>query len=236
MSDIFRTTRWSVVLSAARDGTESRRALEWLCETYWQPIYVYIRRRGHDAENAADLTQSFILTLLEGKPLQRIDPKLGKFRAYLLASVNHFLSNERDRTRAMKRRAEQASLWLDLEDAERQYQLESAPALGPDELFEAKWARTVLQDALRRLEQDYDASNGTALFRRLRGHLTGEDPAYDRLADELGMTAGALRVAVHRMRRKLGTLLREAVAHTVSDPKDVDGELRRLLEAAGRGA
>lgn len=236
VADRFQTTRWSVVLSAVRGGEGSVEALEWLCTTYWYPLYAFVRRQGHDAEAARDLTQSFFVSLLQQSALKKIDPQLGRFRAFLLASMNHFLSNERERENALKRRAEDPAFRVDLDTAERQYALEPAASLSPEELFESRWARTVLDRALRRMDEEHEATDKADLFRRLRGHLTGEEPAYDRMADDLGMTQGALRVAVHRLRRRLGTLLREEVAQTVSHPSDVDAELRSLLQAAGRGA
>ncbi len=236
MADRFPTTRWSVVLTATRGDQESRAALESLCKTYWYPLYVFVRSHGHDAEQARDLTQSFFLSLLQQSALKAIDPRLGKFRAFLLASMNHFLSNHREREGAFKRRADDPAFRVDLEDAERQYNLEPAASLSPEEMFESRWARTVLDRVLRRMKEEHKSADKAELFRRLRGHLTGEEPAYDRLADDLGMTQGALRVAVHRLRRRLATLLREEVAQTVSDPTDIDAELRSLLQSAGRGS
>jgi len=234
MADPFQDTRWSVVLAAARGGKDSRAALEWLCSNYWYPLYAYVRRKGCDAELARDLTQGFFVSLFEQDSLRRIDPKLGKFRAFLLASMNHFLSNEKEREAAVKRRAENPAFRVDLDGVERRYELESSSELSPEAMFESKWARTVLDRAMRRLREEHESTDKGEMFRRLRGYLTGEEPAYDRLADDLGMTQGTLRVSVHRLRRRLGALLREEVAATVSDPAEVDGELRSLLEAAAR--
>lgn len=236
MADPFPTTSWGVVLSATRGDPKSVAALESLCKTYWYPLYVFVRHQGHDVEDARDLTQSFFVSLLQQSALKAIDPRLGKFRAFLLASMNHFLSNHRVRERAFKRRADDPAFCVDLEGAERQYALEAVASLSPEELFESRWARAVLDRGLRRLREEHESADKMELFRRLRGHLTGEGSAYDEVADDLGMTQGAVRVAVHRLRLRLGSLLREEVAQTVSDPADVDAELRSLLQAAGRGA
>lgn len=234
MADRFQTTRWSVVLSAAQGGKGSGEALEWLCKCYWYPLYVFVRRKGHDAETARDLTQSFFVSVLESDALQKIDPRLGRFRTFLLTSMSHFLSNQRERVRAFKRRADDPAFRVELDSAEQQYALEPATSLSPEDMFESRWARTVLDRVLQRLSEEHEAADKGDMFRRLRGYLTGDEPAYDRLAEDLGMTQGALRVAVHRLRRRLGALLREEVAHTVSEPADVDAELRSLLQAAGR--
>ena len=234
MADRFQDTRWSVVLSAARGGDESKAALEWLCMSYWYPLYAYVRRRGHDSESARDLTQGFFVSLLERDALRSLDPKLGKFRAFLLASMNHFLSNEREREAALKRHAYVSARQIDLEGIERRYAGEPVAQFTPEALFESRWARTVLDRALKRLQEEHASVDKAELFRRLRGHLTGEEPSYEALAADFGMTQGALRVTVHRLRRRLGAILRDEVAQTVSDPAEVDDELRGLLVAAGR--
>lgn len=234
MTDRFRTTRWSVVLSAARGGDGSREALEWLCVTYWYPLYAFVRRQGHDAHAASDLTQSFFLSLIERSSLRQIDPRLGKFRAFLLASIKNFLSHELERENALKRRADSPAFQVDLEAAERRYVHEPHDELGPEELFQARWARAVLDRALRRMSEEHETAGKQDIFRRLRAHLTDVELPYDRTAAALDMTEGAVRVAVHRLRRRLGELLREEVAQTVADPADIDEELRDLLKAAGR--
>jgi len=236
VSDRFQTTHWSLVLAAARGGEGAAAALEWLCGAYWYPLYAFIRRQGHDADAARDLTQSFFLHVIEKDALKAIDPRLGKFRAFLLASVKNFMANEREREGAQKRRADHPAFRLSLEDAEPRYLNERPADLSPEELFERRWARAILDRAVRRLEKEHAAASRGEVFARLRGHLTGEEAAYDRMAEELGMTEGALRAAVHRMRRRLGTLLREEVAQTVASPADIEDEIRQLLQAAGRGS
>ena len=236
MADQFQTTRWSLVLEAAQGAEGSAGALAWLCETYWYPLYAFIRRQGNDADAARDLTQSFFLHLLDKQALQRIDPQQGRFRAFLLASAKNFLANERAHEQALKRRADNPAFQLGFDDAEQRYVAEPATVLGPDDLYETRWALSVLDRAMRRLEEEQESAGKAASFTRLRGHLTGEEAPYDRLARDLESTAGALRVAVHRLRVRLGALLREEVAQTVSDPRDIDHEIRCLLEAIGRAA
>jgi RNA polymerase sigma factor (sigma-70 family) len=234
VADRFQTTRWSLVLAAAQGGEGSGEALEWLCGAYWYPLYAFIRRQGHDADAARDLTQSFFLHILEKNALSKIDPRQGRFRAFLLASVKNFLSNERVRERALKRRADDPAFRLTLEGAEQRYLGEHAAALSPEDLFGTRWARTVLDRVMRRLGDEHESAGKGEVFNRLRGHMTGEEASYDSLAADLGTSAGALRVTLHRMRQRLGVLLREEVAHTVSSPADIDNEIRELLQAAGR--
>jgi RNA polymerase sigma-70 factor (ECF subfamily) len=236
MVDRFRTTRWSLVRAAAGDDGVRAEALQWLCETYWYPLYGFVRRQGHDAESARDLTQSFFLTLLEKDALRDLDPQLGRFRAFLLAAMKHFLSHEREKRKALRRRADDPAFRFDFEVAEGRYLREPAIERTPEDLFVARWAASVLDRAVRRLGDEYDASGKGELFGRLRGHLTGEEGAYAGLAAALDMTEGALRVAVHRMRRRLGLLLREEVAQTVESPDEIDDEIRFLLHAIARAS
>ena len=234
MADRFQTTRWSLVLAAAKGGEGSAEALEWLCATYWYPLYGFIRRQGHGSEEARDLTQSFFLSLLDRKSLRRIDPLEGRFRAFLLASIKNFLSHESDRKRALKRRSDDPAFRMDFEHAEARYLREGTGSLTPEDLYASHWARTILDRALRRLGEEHETTGKGETFRRLSGHLTGEEPPYDRLAADLGTTEGALRVAVHRLRLRLGDLLRAEVGQTVSNPGDIDGEIRNLLQAIER--
>ena len=236
MADRFLTTRWSLVLAAAKGDERSGEALEWLCATYWPPLYAFIRRQGHDSESARDLTQSFFLSLLDRNSLRRIDPGEGRFRSYLLASIKHFLAHDRDRQHALKRRTEDPQFRLDFEGAETRYLREAAAGASPEEIYESRWARTVLDRALRRLSEEHEATGKREMYRCLSGCLTGEEIDYGRVAAQLGMTQGSLRVTVHRMRRRLGVLLRAEVAHTVADPNDVKGEVKYLVQAIGRAS
>ncbi len=228
----FATTRWSQVLAAGQDPTpESREALARLCEIYWYPLYAYVRRWGYDADEAQDLTQEFFSRLLEKEYLRDADPTRGRFRSFLLASLKHFLSNERDRASAVKRGGRAVLVALERETAEGLYRLEPADLETPDKIFERRGALTLLERTLTRLRDEADEAGKSALFARLEGYLTGEQDTvpYAQLAGELGMSEGAIKVAVHRLRRRFGALLREEIGETVSDPAAVDDEIRELF-------
>ena len=231
MDGRFETTHWSLVL-AARTGksVESRTALEALCGAYWFPLYAFIRREGYAAEEARDLTQGYFARLVERRDLKDVRPELGRFRSFLLVSVKHFLSNERDRERAKKRSPGSPLVSLDAQDAEARYSFEPADALTPETLFERKWAMTVLERTLGRLGEE-NAGQKAQRFEALRAHLSGDEPAasYRELGETLGMSEDAVKVAVHRLRRRFGELLREEIADTVREPGEVDDEIRHLL-------
>jgi RNA polymerase sigma-70 factor (ECF subfamily) len=231
-SSAFPTTAWSVV-SKARLGlsAESRSALAELCEAYWQPLYVYARRRGQGADEARDLTQGYFAVLLEKDYLGDVRPREGRFRAFLLASFRNFLSKERDRSRALKRGGGAVPLSIDAARAEAWHAAEPVESRTPEAVFERRWALTVLERALDRLRREAaDARRGEE-FERLHGYLTGREPRtpYREVAAELGMSEGAVKVAVHRLRQRFGRLLRAEIAATVADPGQVDDELRHLL-------
>jgi RNA polymerase sigma factor (sigma-70 family) len=228
----FRTTRWTVVLAAAKgEGAASRDALGSLCEAYWYPVYAFVRRQGFGAEEARDLTQGYFTRLIEHRGLKNVRPELGRFRSFLLASVRHYLSNERDREQARKRAPEKPLVPLDAQSAEDRYQAEPEDALTPETVFEQKWAMTVFERALLRLRAEWIGDEKSRRFLAFRRFLTGDEPApsYRELAPELGMTEDAVKVSVHRLRQRYGELLREEIGQTVNDPADVDDELRHLL-------
>ena len=230
----FATTEWSLVL-AAGDGRapDSRKALASLCETYWYPVYAQIRFRGWDAETAKDLTQGFFAELLEKRSLRRADPQRGRFRSFLKSSIDHFLSHERRRAAALKRGGGRSLISLDFDDAEAQYRLEPTADRAPDRLFERRWARATLNRVLARLEEESDATGEGHRLRRLASFLTGRTPGerYRHVAAELGMSETAVKVAVHRLRRRYGQLLRVEVARTIDDPREVDAEIKYLFSA-----
>jgi RNA polymerase sigma-70 factor (ECF subfamily) len=232
----FVTTRWSLVLAAgARTSAESRKALETLCRLYWYPLYAYVRRRGYDADESQDLTQGFFARLIEKHAVQAADPHRGRFRSYLLACLKHFLANEWDRAGAQKRGGGRTVISLDVRDAEGRYRLEPADELTAERLFERRWALTLLEMVLAELWRQYQRDGRQRLFDRLKGFLGG-GPAggpYSRVAEELGMTEAAVKVAVHRLRRRYRELLREHIARTVASPEDVDDEVRQLFVAIG---
>lgn len=228
----FATTRWSQVLAAGHAPTTvSREALASLCEVYWYPLYAYVRRWGYDADEAQDLTQEFFSRLLEKHFLGDADPARGRFRSFLLASLKHFLSNERDRASAVKRGGRVTIVALEVETAEGLYRLEPPDADTPDKIFERRWALTLLERTLALLRQEFEASGKAEMFSRLEGYLTGEQDTvpYAQLATDLQTSEGAIKVAVHRLRRRFGNLLRQEIAETVSDPQEVDGEIRELF-------
>lgn len=230
----FATTRWSQVLAAGRGHSEdSREALSRLCESYWYPLYSYVRRWGFDADQAQDLTQEFFARLLEKHYLRAADPARGRFRSFLLASLKHFLSNERDRTSAVKRGGRATVLPLEFENAEGRYSREPPDTDTPETLYERRWATALLERTLARLKAEFDAAGKGAAFASLEGYLTGEQetPPYADLGARLGMSEGAVKVAVHRLRRRFGALLREEIAETVSDAGHVDDEIRELFRA-----
>jgi RNA polymerase sigma-70 factor (ECF subfamily) len=231
--DWFPSTRWSLVRAAGeRTGPRSRRALEELCQAYWPPVFAYVRSRARRTEEAQDLTQGFFTEFLGKKRYDRADPERGRFRAFLLASVKHYLANEQERAQAQKRGGGVSLLRL---DPERIQALGAGPlpAETPARAFEKRWAMTLLERALSRLEQEGAGAVPAERFRRLKVYLTDDGPgiSYRQVAAELGMTEAAVKVAVHRLRRRFGALLREEVAHTVGSPEMIDDEIRFLLAA-----
>jgi len=229
----FATTRWSVVLAAGEGGTPgSREALARLCEIYWYPLYAFVRRWGHTADDAQDLTQEFFARLLEKHYLGDVRRERGRFRSFLLASLKHFLLNERDRVLAQKRGGGRVLLPLEGDTAEGRYRLEPCEPSTPETIFERRWALTLLDRVLTHLRDEYAASDRRPLFEALRGLLTGQadTPRYAELAVRLAMTEGAVKVAVHRLRRRFGALLREEIADTVADAGDIDDEIRYLFK------
>lgn len=235
-ADVFATTRWSLVRLAARnDTTRAQRALSSLCEAYWYPLYAYVRRQGHSPHDAQDLTQEFFARLLESNSLAKLDRERGRFRAWLLASLKHFLANEWDRARAAKRGGGLHLVSLDEATAEERYKLEPADELSADRIFERRWAMMLLDTVLGALEREYAAGGKSALFDKLKPCLAGsrESQPYAELARELGMSEGAVKVAVHRFRQRYRELLRVEIAHTVSSPEEVDEEIRYLFSVLG---
>ena len=230
----FATTRWSVVASAGRGGSaESRDALAALCETYWFPLYAFVRRQGYSADDAQDLIQSFFARLLEKNYLEAADRRRGRFRSYLLGALKHFLANQRKRSRAWKRGGGQAVLSLDFASAESRYHLDPADQLTPERLYDKRWALALLDRVLKRLRDELARAGKLARFDRLKQYLSGEPQAgsYRQIAGELTMTEGAVKVAVHRLRRRYRELLEDEIAQTLAGPEEFEDELRHLLSA-----
>jgi len=230
----FATTRWSLVLSAGNRGSlQSATALATLCETYWYPLYVFVRRRGRDADDAQDLVQAFFARLLEKNDLAAAGRERGKFRSFLLTSLKHFLANEWDRQRAQKRGGGQPLLSIDFGTADDRYRAEPSHDLTAEKVFERRWAMVLLANVLARLQQEFVQAGKSDTFDHLKIFLTGEQPAltYGQLGAELAMNEGAVKVAVHRLRRRYRDLLRDEIGQTLADPEEIDQEIRDLFAA-----
>lgn len=230
----FATTRWSLVLAAGRRSSpQAETALAELCETYWYPVYAYIRRRGLSRSDAEDVTQDFFATLLEKDYLQAAEPDRGRFRSLLLTMVKRFLSKQRKQAGAAKRGGGRQLLSLDFESGEQRYQLEPFDDWTPERIFERRWAMTLLDRVLARLAAEYTDKGKSGLFDRLKVYLTGTTgaPTYEETAGALQSTEGAVKVAVHRLRRRYRECLKEEIANTVAGPDCVDDEFEHLLSA-----
>jgi RNA polymerase sigma-70 factor (ECF subfamily) len=232
--DVFATTRWTVVLAAGRKSSpDSDRALAELCHTYWYPLYAYVRRQGHTREDAEDLVQAFFARFLEKNYLEGLDAERGKFRAFLLASLKHFLANEWDKANRQKRGGGAQHLSLDWHTADERFHLDPPDPSSPDLAFDREWALALLERVITRLLDECAAAGKAQLFEQARGYLMVGESAipYPRAAEELQMDEGAVRVAVHRFRKRYRELLRDEIAQTLSDPAQVAEELRSLQAA-----
>ena len=230
----FATTHWSVVLSAGQpDSTRYQQALETLCRTYWFPLYAYLRRHGFDAQKAEDHIQAFLTCLLEKRGLRLADPKRGRFRSFLLTALKHFLANEHARAQAQKRGGGRKILSLDIENAENRYVREPRDELSPEKLFERSWALAVLDRTMAQLQAEAADAKKQKHFDCLKIYLTAEQNAipYNEVAAMLNMTEGAVKVAVHRLRRRYRDLLRDEIAQTVTSEEQINEEIRDLFAA-----
>ena len=227
----FTTTHWSVVLEAQGESPAAREALEKLCRTYWRPIYGFVRRQGVGPEEAKDLTQGFFALLLERRDLNTVRQEKGRLRSYLLTSLKHFLTNERNRAMAIKRGEGQRLIPLEhLRERER-IGFDPSETLAADQIYERRWALSVLDQARARLGDEHRAAGTSPLFDQLQKSLTNEPdrPSPADTAHEFGMTESAVRQASYRLRQRYRQVLREEIAHTVMLPGDVDDELRHLV-------
>lgn len=225
----FPQTHWSLVLSARGSEEHSRQALDALVRIYWPPLLAFLRRDGHDPEAARDLLQGYLARLLERQDLSSVDPEKGRFRSYLLAGLRNYLVSEARREQALKRGAG-AVVSMETEEAGRILEMTPAPGLTPEVAFDRQWARTVLLRAVERLRAEHDTAARREVFEVLQPALVGADgDGYAALATRLNWTAGAVAVAVHRLRRRLRELVRDEVRQTVGSAADLEAELRHLL-------
>ena len=231
---LFATTHWSVILAAGgEDSTVATTALESLCRAYWYPVYAYIRHRGHQPADSEDLTQGFFARFLEKQAFRVADPGRGRFRTFLLASLQNFLANEWDKTQARKRGGGMVSVAFDEERANQQYAAHAALPCSPAELYDRTWARAILDRVNNLLRDEYAQAGKLDRLPWLDRILSADagDPTYAELGRPHGLTAGAVRSEIHRLRARFRQLLRREVAHTVAHPEDIDDELRSLLAA-----
>jgi RNA polymerase sigma-70 factor (ECF subfamily) len=230
----FLTTRWSLVLAAGQGGEpRARAALGELCQTYWYPLYAYVRRRGFSTEDAQDLTQSFFARLLERNTVGSADPQRGRFRAFLLSALKNFLANEWDKVSAQKRGGGAVPLSLDFRLADQRFAREPEDPRTPERAYERSWALSVLERVLDRIGEGYRARGRGALFDALRPALVGGEASepYAEIARRLGTSEGAVKVAAHRLRGTFREELRAEIAQTVERPEDLEEELEYLIAA-----
>ena len=232
----FHTTRWTLVMASARDQSQTgRAALAALCQVYWYPLYAFARRRGHSPHDSQDLTQGFFLHLLEHRALSGVDRLKGKFRSFLLACFQNYLSAETRRAHRLKRGGQCEFVSLDLESAENRYQYEPEDYLTAEKIFEARWALTLLDHAMTVLREEYVGRGKELVFNTLKGYVgIGENTSkasYEEAAKALGIGVGTVKTFIHRLRNRYLAVVREEVARTVSDPAEIQSEIRGLCDA-----
>src|SRR6202167_5039405 len=234
-SSQFPTTRWTLVLAAGDPGRkDARSALVSLCENYWYPLYAYLRRRGYSPDQAQDLTQEFFVRVLEGRYLDRADPEKGRFRSFILTSLKFFVADEGDRDRARKRGGGMVGP-LEFPSGEERYQREPAHDETPERIFERRWALSVIDRVVEKVREEVVHHGRPEHFERLKVFLLGQsDTPYAALAREINTSEGALKVAIHRLRKRYRELFRQEIADTVADPAEVESELRYLAAALTR--
>jgi RNA polymerase sigma factor (sigma-70 family) len=234
----FNTTHWSIVLACTGedDIEQARDALDKLFQTYWYPLYAYIRRRGYGEHDAEDLVQAFCLHLQEKHVLAKADPQRGKFRTFLLTSLQNFLSNQQARSRAQKRGGGRELILLDSQEASARYRLEPVDRLTPEAIFETRWAHALLQETMAGLRADFVEKGKERLFDGLATFLSADEPvdSYQQAAMRLGLPLSAIKTSVHRLRQDYRAKLREEIARTVSAPNQIDDELRHLRKVLAK--
>ena len=231
----FPTTRWTLVVAAGDPHRkEARSALVYLCENYWYPLYAYLRRRGYPADEAQDLTQEFFMRVLQGRYLDCADPEKGRFRSFILTSLKFFVADEEDRQRARKRGGGTV-VPLEFSSGEERYQREPAHDETPERIFERRWALSVLDRVVEKLREEFVHHGRPEHFERLKVFLLGQsDAPYAALARKMNTSEGALKVAIHRLRKRYRELFRQEIADTVADPAEVESELRFLAAVLTR--
>lgn len=234
----FATTRWSLVVKASHesDPAQTAAAMQALCESYWLPLYSYVRRRGYASDDAQDLTQEFFARLIEKNSFGAAQQDRGKFRSFLLGSLKNFLADEWDKSRAQKRGGGTVVSSLEFSDGERTYSLEPANDVTPEQIYERRWALTLLENVLAQLEKEHAACGKGQVYAMLNPCLVGERTAqpYAELAMRLGVAESTVKSMVHRLRGRYRTLLRMEIANTVATPEEIDEELRYLFQVLGR--
>jgi RNA polymerase sigma-70 factor (ECF subfamily) len=232
----FHTTRWTLVMASAQEQSRTAQAaLAALCQIYWYPLYAFARRRGHSPHDSQDLTQGFFLHILEHRALSGVDRLKGKFRSFLLACFQNYLSVETHRAHRLKRGGQYQFVSLDLETAEDRYRYEPADHLTAEKIFEARWALTLLNHAMTVLREEYVGRGKELVFNTLKGYVgIGEntsEASYEEAAKALGIGVGTVKTFIHRLRKRYFAVVREEVARTVSDPAEIEGEVRALCDA-----
>jgi RNA polymerase sigma-70 factor (ECF subfamily) len=230
----FQTTHWSqVLLAGACDSTNAQAALTKLCQTYWYPLYVFVRRQGQSSEDAQDLVQGFFMRLLEKRFLKDADPEKGRFRSFLLIALKRFMANEWDRANCLKRGGSVEIISLDETDTEQRYQAGPSDEISAEKAYERQWAMTLLELVLQRLQAEFSAAGKQKLFEELKIYLSGQNgkSTYSELGIRLGMSEAAVKVAVHRLRQRYRELLRLEIGNTVASPEAIEGEIRDLFAA-----
>jgi len=236
VSASFRSTQWSLVIAAARwPSPDAQQALAALCTIYWPPLYAFVRRCGYSTSDAEDLTQEFFARLLEKNFLKSAEQERGRFRSFLLASMKHFLANEWDRAHAKKRGGDFTHVPIDVERIESLVAQQWSSNISPEQLFERQWALTVIELALARLEDEFSRANKRPLFDELKSHLLGpgDRVPYANLAFKTQTTVAAIKVTMHRMRRRFRDLLRSQIGQTVASEAEIDDEIRYLMSVVG---
>ncbi len=230
-SDRFAATEWRLIAAAAHDDASGRDALARVCQRYWHPLYAYVRRHGYSVTDAQDLTQAFFERLLAKHGLEGANPGRGKFRSFLLSAMRHFLANESERTATQRRGGGVQFVPVDAALTERRYGLQFASDATPDKLFERAWAMTVLERVLSRLQAEQEKAGKLEVFQLMKPSVLGERAVpYRELAAQASTTEDAVKMAIHRLRRRYGELLREEIAQTVADPAEIQGEILHLFE------